>query len=153
MSPAHVLCPKPNGGEAETLSGLTATLPVLLTITVCAGLDCPGATTGKVSCAGLTLIVPVPAPFSATVTALTPRDEEETARVAAFPPVANGLKVTSTVQLLPLTSFAPQVAAPHEKLPAAAPVMRKSTLASGAPPDRKSTRLNSSHLGISYAVF
>src|SRR5258705_2006232 len=24
---------------------------------------------------------------------------------------------------------------------------------SGAPPDRKSTRLNSSHLGISYAVF
>ena len=48
-------------------------------------------------------------PLSPTVVAFTPSVAEETVIVAAFPPVATGVKITCTVQLLPLLSTAPHV--------------------------------------------
>ena len=87
---------------------------VLLTVTVCAALDCPTLVTAKVNCGGLTFKPDqtCPAPFSGTVAGATPRVEEETVSVAALPPAAAGVKITCAVQLLPLASVVPQVVEP-----------------------------------------
>ena len=105
-------------------------------MTVCATLACPIVACVNAICAGLALRpdAAIPAPLNATATAFTPNVEDETVSVAAFPPVAVGVKITCTVQLLPLFSVAPHVVVPVVKLPAAGPVIWKPTFAIADPP-------------------
>lgn len=132
----QVFCAMPNWELTDKVSEEAAKLAVLLTVTDCAALDWPGATAGKVNWAGFTPRpdATCPVPLSGTLTALTPRVEDDTTNAAALPPPAAGVKTTCTVQLLPLASVAPQVVVPAVKLPAAGPVTWKPTLAIGAPP-------------------
>ena len=99
---AQVFCVRLKGAVAVRVSELAAEPPVLVTFTVCAALDCPGAMMGKTSCAGLTLSPAevCPVPVSGTLTGCTPEVEEETASEAVLPPAAAGVKITCTVQLL-----------------------------------------------------
>lgn len=96
---------------------------MLVSVTVCEGLDWPAATMGKTSCEGLTLspagICPVP--VSVTLTGATPEVDEVTASEAVLPPAAAGVKITCSVQAAPLASVAPQVVVPVEKLAAESP--------------------------------
>jgi hypothetical protein len=73
-----------------------AMLAVLLTVTVCAALDWPGTTAGKVNWAGLTCRpdATCPVPLSGTLTTATPRVEDDTTKVAALPPPAAGVNIT-----------------------------------------------------------
>lgn len=130
-----MFCVRLNCGVTESTSELAATPAELVMVTVCGALDWPGFTGGKVSCDGLTPISDAcTVPVSGTLAAVTPRVDEEMVSVAALPPAAAGVKITCTVQLLPLFNAAPQVVVPIEKLPAAGPAIWKPTLARGAPP-------------------
>ena len=128
-----------NGGVAVRESEFAAEPPVLVMFTVPDGLDPPGRTMGKRSCAGFTLSPAgvCPVPLSGTGAAATPAVDEETTSEDMAPPAAAGVKTTSTVQLfwpLTLLSVVLQVEASYEKLLAEVPVIWKPTLASGAPP-------------------
>lgn len=116
---AQLFCVRLNGVVTASVSPVAFTLLVLLIVAVCAALVWPRADSVNVICAGLTFNPDAasPAPLNATVTAFTPRVEEVTVRVAAFAPVAAGVKITCTVQLLPLLNVAPHVDAPAKKLP------------------------------------
>jgi hypothetical protein len=120
----QIFCVRLNCALTVTVRELAAKLPVLLIVTVCAGLACPGISAGKLNCAGLTLrpVVTVPVPFRATLTGVTPSVEEEITSAAALPPAAAGVNVTCTVQLLPFASIAPHVVVPAAKLLAPSPV-------------------------------
>jgi hypothetical protein len=132
----HVFCVRLKGPETITASPLALIPPVLEMVTVCEGLACPSACAAKLSCDGFTLspAAVCPAPLRETVAAFTPRVDEEIVKLAAAPPDAVGVKMTCTVQLLPLARFAPQVVASVAKLPADGPVIWKPMLAIGAPP-------------------
>jgi hypothetical protein len=105
---------KLKGGVAVSVSELATEPPLLVSVTAWAGLDWPGVTMGKASCAGLTLSPAgvCPVPLSETLTAATLGVDELTTSEAVAPPAAIGVKVTCTVQLLPLASVAPQVVEP-----------------------------------------
>ncbi len=132
----QVFCVRLKGAVTVSVSPAALRLLALLTVTVCAALAWPSVASVNVICAGLTFNPDAasPAPLSATVTAFTPSVEEATVSVAAIPPVAAGVKITCTVQLLPLFSAVPQVVAPVEKLPAPGPLIAKPTLAIADPP-------------------
>lgn len=133
----QVFCVRMNCTGTANASGLTVALLVLLIVTVCAALDCPTLVTAKFNCDGLTFSPDstCPVPLRGTVTGVTPGVEEETVNVAALPPAAVGVKITCTLQLLPLASVAPQVVTPVAKLlDDACPVTWKPTLAIGTPP-------------------
>jgi hypothetical protein len=121
----HVFCVRVNCELTERVRAFAEKLPVLPTVTVCAALDCPGLTTGKVNSCGLTVspVVVVPVPLSETFTGATPSIEDATTSVAALPPAVDGVKITCTVQLLPLVSVAPQSVVPVAKLLAPRPVI------------------------------
>jgi hypothetical protein len=134
--PAQVFAVRLNWEVAASVNALTVNALVLLTVTVCAALDWPSLTAGKVNCAGLT---PSPVktwavPLSGTLADVTPKDEDEIVSVAALPPVVAGSKITCSVQLLPLFRVAGQVLVAMEKLLAAWPPITKATLSIGAPP-------------------
>lgn len=132
----QVVCDTLKGAAVVSASEVAAELPLLVSVTVCAALEEPGATMGKINCEGLTLI-PVkdcPVPVRGTVTDATPEVDEETTSEAIAPPASAGVKITRTVQLAPLASVAPQVVVPVEKLEAETPVIWKPTLAIDAPP-------------------
>src|ERR1035437_4033425 len=135
----HVSSTRLKGSVAVSVSELAAEPPVLVIVTVWAGLSWPGVTIGNAICAGFTLSPAgvCPFPLSATLTGLTP--DEETTSDAVAPPAAEGIKVTCTVQLDAPAARVPQVVALqalglHEKLLAESPLIWKPTLASGAPP-------------------
>ena len=137
----QVLLTRAKGAVARSASELAATLAELVTVTVCAALDWPGATTEKLNCAGCTLrpVEDWPAPVSGTLVAATPGLDEEITSAAAAPPAIEGVKTTCTVQLDPLASVAPQLVAlqmalPQENSLADWPVIAKPILAIGAPP-------------------
>src|ERR1039458_1602999 len=132
----HVSSTRLKGSVAVSVSKLAAEPPLLVSVTVCDGLDWPGVTIGNASCAALTLSPAgvCPVPLSETLTAATPEVDELTTSEADAPPPAVGVKITCTVQLLPLARVAPQVVEPYEKLLAESPLIWKPTLASGAPP-------------------
>jgi hypothetical protein len=136
VSPVHVSCVRLNGDTTVSVSEAAEKLPVLVTVTVCAALGWPMTVDGKVNFDGLTLSTVrfAPLPLSGTLKAATPSVEEEIVSVAALAPVVAGVKITCTVQLLPLASAAPQLVIPVEKLLAARPVIWKPTLAIEAPP-------------------
>ena len=124
------------GGVAVSVSEVAAEPPLLVSVTVWTGLDWPGVTTGKTSCAGLTLSPAgvCPVPLRETLIGETLEVDELTTSEAVAPPADVGVKVTCTVQLLPLARVAPQVVVPYKKLVAESPLIWKPTLASGAPP-------------------
>ena len=111
---AQVFWVRLKGGATASVSDVAAKLPVLAIVTVCAALAWPTSTAGKVNCAGVapSTVVVEPLPLSGTETGVTPRDEEETMRVAALKVALAGVKIACTVQLLPLASTAPQVVVP-----------------------------------------
>jgi hypothetical protein len=132
----HVSCTNANPAVSETNNWLAARGLVLVTVTVCAVLIAPTTVDGKASWAGLMLSpeVTCPAPFSGTCTLLAPCVAETTVRVAELPPAKLGVKITSTLQLAPALSEAPQVVDPVAKLAAPEPVISKATLAAATPP-------------------
>ena len=84
----QVFCTRLKGGAAIKLSDEAVEPPVLVMFTVWDGLDSPGRTMGKRSCAGLTLSPAgvCPVPLSGTGTAATPAVDEETFSEAVAPP-------------------------------------------------------------------
>ena len=83
----------------------------------CAELDWPTPTTdANVSCDGLdpSPVASWPEPLSWMEAAATPAVDEVTASKAAIAPVADGVKMTWTVQIAPLLRSAPQVVTPSE---------------------------------------
>lgn len=121
----QVFCARLKGAVAVRVIAFAVEPPVLAIITVCAALLAPGGTMAKTSCPGSTLIPAAvcPVPLNGTLTAATPAVEDETASEAVAPPAAAGVKITCTVQLLPLARVAPQVVVPREKLAAESPVI------------------------------
>jgi len=132
----QLFCTRLNGNVVVSASEVAVKLLLLVSVTVCAALEVPGATRGKTSCEGLTFspAKDCPVPVRGTVTDATPEVDEETTSEAVAPPAAAGVKVTCTVQLPPLASVVPQVVVPVEKFAADAPVTWKPTLAIDAPP-------------------
>jgi uncharacterized membrane protein len=120
----QVFCTRLKGDAVVSASEVAAELPLLVSVTVCAALEAPGATTGKTSCAGLTFnpVEDCPVPVRGTVTDATPEVDEETTSEVVAPPAAVGVKITGTVQLPPLASVEPQVVVPVEKFLAETPV-------------------------------
>jgi hypothetical protein len=110
----QVFCVRLKGAAVVSVSAVAAKLPVLVTVTVCAALEAPVIVDGKVNFEGLTPspVVTVPLPFSGTESGVTPSVDEESTSVAALPPDVAGVKITCTVQLLPLFRAAPQVLVP-----------------------------------------
>jgi hypothetical protein len=109
----HVFCERTNGALIASANVPTAYPLLLVIVTGTAVLARPTPTVENVTCAGLLPSPPgsCPAPFRATETAATPRVDEETARVAAMAPLADGVKTTWTVQLLSVARLVPQVVA------------------------------------------
>ena len=131
----QVFCARLNGPETASAKPLATVPPVLVIVTDCGALPCPSACAANVSCAGLALS-PAPAcpvPVNATVAAATPAVEEETVRLAATAPDADGVKITCTVQVLPFAKVAPQVVVP-EKLVKDWPAIWNPTFATGIEP-------------------
>jgi hypothetical protein len=125
LLPLQLSCVRLNGAAMVSVNEVAAKLPVLVTVTVCAALDWLVSVAAKVNCDGLALstVVADPLPLSGTNTGVTPRVEEEIVNVAALLAAVAGVKITCTVQLLPLFKVVPQVEALQAKLLAAAPVI------------------------------
>jgi len=109
--PVQVFCAMLNGALAASESDPISYPLELVTVTACAVLDCPAATTAKAICDGFVArpVESCPDPFNCTVAGATPEVDDDTASVAAIAPVADGVNTICALQLLPLSSVAPHV--------------------------------------------